>query len=121
MSRARNGACSTVPCPCRGGGAAGVQRLAGAEHGRGAAAQHHQQRGAVITLSTADGLTKEESYVIAGKAVAEAAMNVENVEEVGITTDTSMAGHGYQPAGPAHRHYRYPELRQPTADTRSTL
>ena len=37
-----------APCPApdRGGGAAGVQRLAGAEHGRGAAAQHHQQRGA---------------------------------------------------------------------------
>jgi len=46
---------------------------------------------AQITLSTADGLTKEESYAIAGQ-VAEAALNVENVEEVGITTDTSMAG-----------------------------
>ena len=46
---------------------------------------------AQITLSTADGLTKEESYAIAGQ-VAEATLNVENVEEVGITTDTSMAG-----------------------------
>ena len=46
---------------------------------------------AQITLSTADGLTKEESYAIAGQ-VEEAALNVENVEEVGITTDTSMAG-----------------------------
>ena len=46
---------------------------------------------AQITLSTADGLTKEESYAIAGQ-VAQAALNVENVEEVGITTDTSMAG-----------------------------
>ena len=46
---------------------------------------------AQITLSTADGLTKEESYAIAGQ-VAEAALNVENVEEVGITLDTSMAG-----------------------------
>ena len=46
---------------------------------------------AQITLSTADGLTQEESYAIAGQ-VAEAALNVENVEEVGITTDTSMAG-----------------------------
>lgn len=40
---------------------------------------------AQITLSTADGLTKEESYAIAGQ-VAEAALNVENVEEVGITS-----------------------------------
>ena len=46
---------------------------------------------AQITLSTADGLTKEESYAIAGQ-VAEVALNVENVEEVGITLDTSMAG-----------------------------
>ena len=46
---------------------------------------------AQITLSTADGLTKEESYAIAGQ-VAQAALNVENVEEVGITLDTSMAG-----------------------------
>ena len=46
---------------------------------------------AQITLTTADGLTKEESYAIAGK-VAEAALNVENVEEVGIAIDTSMAG-----------------------------
>ena len=42
-------------------------------------------------IASADGLTKEESYAIAGQ-VAEAALNVENVEEVGITTDTSMAG-----------------------------
>ncbi len=46
---------------------------------------------ATITLSTQEGLTKEESYAIAGKVV-EAAMAVDNVEEVGITTDTSVAG-----------------------------
>ena len=46
---------------------------------------------AQITLTTADGLSQEESYAIAGQ-VAEAALGVENVEEVGITTDTSVAG-----------------------------
>ena len=46
---------------------------------------------AVITLSTDASLSKEESYVVAGKAV-EAAMAVDNVTEVGITPDTSVAG-----------------------------
>ncbi len=46
---------------------------------------------ASITLTTDDSLSKEESYAVAGQVV-EAVMNVENVEEVGITTDTSIAG-----------------------------
>ena len=46
---------------------------------------------AVITLSTDASLSKEESYVVAGKAV-EAAMAGDNVTEVGSTTDTSVAG-----------------------------
>ena len=46
---------------------------------------------ALITLSTDESLSKEDSYAVAGKVV-EAAMGVENVEEVGITTDTSVAG-----------------------------
>ena len=46
---------------------------------------------ASITLSTDDGLSKEDSYAVAGQVV-EAIMGVENVEEVGITTDTSVMG-----------------------------
>ena len=46
---------------------------------------------ATITLSTDDSLDKEASFAVAGKVV-EAAMAVDNVEEVGITTDTSVAG-----------------------------
>ena len=46
---------------------------------------------ASITLSTDDSLSKEDSYAVAGQVV-EAVMGVENVEEVGITTDTSVAG-----------------------------
>ena len=46
---------------------------------------------ATITLSTDDSLDKERSFAAAGKVV-EAVMAVDNVEEVGITTDTSMAG-----------------------------
>ncbi len=46
---------------------------------------------ASITLSTDDGLSKEDSYAVAGQVV-EAVMGVENVKEVGITTDTSVAG-----------------------------
>ena len=46
---------------------------------------------AVVTLSTTDTLSKEESYTVAGKVV-EAVMAVDGVEEVGITTDTSVAG-----------------------------
>ena len=46
---------------------------------------------ATITLSTDDSLDKEASFAAAGKVV-EAVMAVDNVEEVGITTDTSMAG-----------------------------
>ena len=46
---------------------------------------------ATITLSTDDSLDKERSFETAGRVV-EAVMAVDNVEEVGITTDTSMAG-----------------------------
>lgn len=46
---------------------------------------------ATITLSTDDSLDKEASFETAGKVV-EAVMAVDNVEEVGITTDTSVAG-----------------------------
>ena len=46
---------------------------------------------ASITLSTDEGLSKEDSYAVAGQVV-EAVMGVENVEEVGITTDTSVMG-----------------------------
>ena len=46
---------------------------------------------ASITLSTDEGLSKEDSYAVAGQVV-EAVMGVENVKEVGITTDTSVAG-----------------------------
>ncbi len=46
---------------------------------------------ASITLTTDGSLTKEESYELAGQ-VAEAVLNVDSVEEVGITTDTSVAG-----------------------------
>ena len=46
---------------------------------------------ATITLSTDDSLDKDASFAAAGKVV-EAVMAVDNVEEVGIATDTSMAG-----------------------------
>ena len=46
---------------------------------------------AMITLSTTDTLSKEESYTVAGKVV-DAVMTVDGVKEVGITTDTSVAG-----------------------------
>ncbi len=46
---------------------------------------------ASITLTTDDSLTKDESYKVAGEVI-EAVMNIENVEEVGVTTDTSVAG-----------------------------
>ena len=46
---------------------------------------------AIVTISTGKDVTKEESYAIAGEA-AEALLNVEHVQEVGITTDTRVAG-----------------------------
>ena len=46
---------------------------------------------ALVSVTTDESLTKDESYAIAGKVV-EAVMGVDNVKEVGITTDTSMAG-----------------------------
>ena len=46
---------------------------------------------AIVTISTGKDITKEESYAIAGEA-AEALLNVEHVQEVGITTDTRVAG-----------------------------
>ncbi len=46
---------------------------------------------AIVTLSTTKDLSKEDSYAIAGKAV-EAMLGVDHVEEVGITTDTRVAG-----------------------------
>lgn len=45
---------------------------------------------ALITLSTEESLSKEESYAIAGQVV-EAAMGVENVAEVGISIDTTIS------------------------------
>ena len=46
---------------------------------------------ATITLSTDDSLDKDASFAAAGKVV-EAVMAVDHVKEVGITTDTSVAG-----------------------------
>ena len=46
---------------------------------------------ATITLSTDDSLDKDASFTTAGKVV-EAVMAVDHVKEVGITTDTSVAG-----------------------------
>ena len=46
---------------------------------------------ATITLTTQDGLNKEQSYEVAGK-VLEAASAVDNVEEVGVSIDSSVAG-----------------------------
>ena len=46
---------------------------------------------AIVTLTTTKDLSKEDSYAIAEKAI-DAMLNVDNVEEVGITTDTRVAG-----------------------------
>ena len=46
---------------------------------------------AIVTLTTTKELSKEDSYAIAEKAI-DAMLNVDNVEEVGITTDTRVAG-----------------------------
>ena len=45
----------------------------------------------IVTLTTTKDLSKEDSYAIAEKAI-DAMLNVDNVEEVGITTDTRVAG-----------------------------
>ena len=46
---------------------------------------------AIVTLTTTKDISKEDSYAIAGEAV-EAMLNVDHVQEVGITTDTRVAG-----------------------------
>ena len=46
---------------------------------------------AIVTLTTTKDLSKEDSYAIAEKAI-DAMLNVDNVKEVGITTDTRVAG-----------------------------
>ena len=46
---------------------------------------------AIVTLSTEKDLSKEDSYAIAEQAI-DALLAVDNVEEVGITTDTRIAG-----------------------------
>ena len=46
---------------------------------------------ALVTLSTTETLTREQSYAAAGKAM-EAVMAVDGVKEVGVTTDTTVAG-----------------------------
>ena len=46
---------------------------------------------AIVTLKTTKDLSKEDSYAIAEKAI-DAMLSVDNVEEVGITTDTRVAG-----------------------------
>ena len=52
---------------------------------------HITRNEAIVTLSTTKDLSKEDSYAIAGKAM-EAMLEVDHVEEVGITTDTRVAG-----------------------------
>ena len=46
---------------------------------------------AIVTLSTEKDLTKEESYAVA-ENVIDALLAVDNVEEVGVTTDSRVAG-----------------------------
>ena len=46
---------------------------------------------AIVEISTTADMSKEASYDVAGQVV-EALMAVDHVEEVGITTDTSVAG-----------------------------
>ena len=46
---------------------------------------------AIVTLSTEKDLTKEESYSVA-ENVIDALLAVDNVEEVGVTTDSRVAG-----------------------------
>ena len=46
---------------------------------------------AIVEISTTADMSKEDSYDVAGQVV-EALMAVDHVEEVGITTDTSVAG-----------------------------
>ena len=46
---------------------------------------------AIVTLTTEKDLSKEDSYAVAEKAI-DALLAVDNVEEVGITTDTRVAG-----------------------------
>ena len=46
---------------------------------------------AIVTLTTTKDLSKQDSYAIAEKAI-DAMLSVDNVEEVGITTDTRVAG-----------------------------
>ena len=45
----------------------------------------------IVTLSTEKDLTKEESYAVA-ENVIDALLAVDNVEEVGVTTDSRVAG-----------------------------
>ncbi len=44
-----------------------------------------------ISMSTADGLTREQSYGVAGE-IMEAALEIENVDEVAVSVDTSIYG-----------------------------
>ena len=46
---------------------------------------------AIVTLSTEKDMTKEESYAVAQNDI-EALLAVDNVEEVGVTTDSRVAG-----------------------------
>ena len=46
---------------------------------------------AIVTLSTEKDMTKEESYAVAEKVI-DALLAVDNVEEVGVTTDSRVAG-----------------------------
>ena len=49
------------------------------------------QHRAIVEISTTADMSKEDSYDVAGQVV-EALMAVDHVDEVGITTDTSVAG-----------------------------
>ena len=71
--------------------AAGLLRLAGLLHGRGPAAHHHQQRGHRHPFTTDTIWIRQVPTNVAGQVV-EALQSVDDVEEVGITTDTSVAG-----------------------------
>ncbi|MFQ7013388.1 MAG: hypothetical protein ACLRRU_03080 [Faecalibacterium sp.] len=91
MPTASSGACSTALCRCWPLSCCWPSAAGRSSPWASSFCPKISSNEATIALSTDDGLTKEESYGVAGQVV-EAVMAVDGVEEVGVTTDTTVAG-----------------------------
>ena len=101
-----------APCRAAGSccGAAGVQRLAGAEHGHRASAPDHQQRGGHHAVHRRK--PEQGGILRCGRQGRGSCYGRGQCDRGGHHHRHQRGGHGHQPAGPAQHHHRPAGCRQ---------